>query len=87
MGEYLKQALNDYNELCVLAHKYSYKTLVDKVNGYNNDGDRFDVNFKSIRATVWNRKAPYVESHIDIWDDKNSCCIEEEIDITALIND
>lgn len=85
MKEYLKQAMDDYNELCRLATENSYDELAEKLIGYNNDKERFDVNFKSIRATIWNQTNPYVESQIDIWDDKNTCCLEEEIDITAQI--
>ncbi len=84
-----KQARNNYLELCQVVNDFKGNVieLCDILNGFNfqDDYESFDINYKSITATIYNQNNKYiVYEYIDIWDDNTCSCIKECVHITEL---
>ncbi len=85
------QAIKDYEELVNKVSKFhgTFEDLCIYLDGYNYDGFNglFDCNYKTIRATI---KHNFVNNYyqvcidIDIWDDKKTTMIKEQITINKL---
>lgn len=85
---YIK-AIRDYDELNYMVQNFegdSYE-LCKKLQGYNYDSMNgiFDCNYKTITATIRYIYDRYmVCKYLDIWDDKHSKLVKEQIDIKEL---
>lgn len=55
INEYATDGIKDYNELKEIVDNYkgTFDELFDELKGHNKDNDLFDVNFKSITASVY----------------------------------
>lgn len=55
INEYATDGIKDYNELKNIVDNYkgTFDELFDELKGHNKDNDLFDVNFKSITASVY----------------------------------
>ena len=85
----LKQGLADYKELVQIVSEFegTLQELCDKLDGYNLEDTYFDCNYKSITATIDiadEQIGIEASRTIDIWDDKNSILLEEQISIDEL---
>lgn len=83
--EKAKESIKNYNELSNIVYNYkgSVEELCDKLGGYNvqNDYESFDINFKTITATIYNNNTFSVYEYIDIWDDEEEMMVSECINI------
>ena len=84
-----KQAKQDYLQLCDIVYQFegNINKLCKMLGGFNfqYDYESFDINYKSITATIYNQNNKYiVYEYIDIWDDNTCSCIKECVHITEL---
>lgn len=86
-----EQALRDYNELVYKVSNFhgTFENLCIVLKGYNYDSYNglFDCNYKTIRATI---KKDFANNYylvcidIDVWDDKHTTMLKEQITINEL---
>jgi len=86
-----KQAIKDYDELVYKVSKFhdTFENLCIYLKGYNYDmyNGLFDCNYKTIRATIKHNFANnyyQVCIDIDVWDDKHTTMVKEQITINEL---
>lgn len=89
MKDLYKKAYSDYMELVTIVREYkgNLEELCKTLGGFNYsvDFERFDLNYKSITATIYFCNGElFVYRYIDIWDDENEKLVEECIDYTDL---
>ena len=75
----IQQALKDYEELQQITKEtdLSLEELCDKLGGHNLSDDLFDVNFKSICATVVTKNGQLaLLDSIEVWDDEICECYD-----------
>lgn len=87
-----QQAIKDYEELEKILKENNnllLEHLCEKLKGHNLDLNKnlFDVNFKSICATVYCDENNNYElnPYIEIWDDKNCCEYDLLFDIRKVV--
>ncbi len=91
MKNICKKAYFDYIELVDIVREFkgNLEELCDKLGGFNlsMDFERFDVNYKTITATIYfNNGELYVYRYIDVWDDEEEDIVKECVDYTDLID-
>lgn len=85
MKNIYKQAWADYLKLVELVKDFDGKLdqLCEHLNGFNLDHfeERFDCNFGTLTATIYSVENELFVFHlIDIWDDKKTELVKENID-------
>jgi hypothetical protein len=81
---YLEKAVEEYKELRKKITNYtgSFEELCEELNGFNEDEEMFDINYKSITTTIYNKNGKIkISEYIDIWNDEEAYPIEEMLDI------
>lgn len=85
------QAVKDYDELVCTVSKFhgTFENLCIFLKGYNYDmyNGLFDCNYKTIRATIkkdFSNNYYLVCVDIDVWDDKHTTMLKEQITINEL---
>lgn len=80
-----RQALKHYEELRTLIEvnkNLSFEELCDKLGGHNLEDELFDINYKSICATVYHRNNLYIlSSDIEIWQDEIGYLYDDKYDV------
>ena len=84
----IENAKRDYHELNDIVTKYkgTFDELCEEVKGYNKDDYWFDVNFKSITASVYRDDAGNFKmgDYFDVWKNDTKEPICEHITIDSL---
>lgn len=87
-----EQAIKDYKELQKILKENNdlkLEQMCEKLKGHNLDLNKnlFDVNFKSICATVYYDENNNYElnPYIEIWDDENCCEYDLNFDIRKVV--
>ena len=80
----IKQGEKDYNELKLIVSLFNetegtLEELCKELKGHNLEDDLFDVNFKSITATVKQNYGCFkVDGNIEIWDTNGNINVDME---------
>lgn len=88
INEYATDGIKDYNELKEIVDNYkgTFDELFDELKGHNKDNDLFDVNFKSITASVYRDDVGNLKlgEHFDIYSLTQANPFYEHISVNEL---